>query len=262
MLKSIVSFALIVLFASSLSAQLDEYKYLVVPKKFLTFKEYNQYQSSTIIKHFMQQAGFNVIYDDNLPADVAANRCLALFVDVQDNSNMLKTKVAIALNDCKGTTVYITPEAQTKEKDLRKGYKGVISEASAYFSGLRHNYQPPNSSNDENASVQSPATMPVVAKDIKAATEETEVIGENAKQDTAVDNTMGETLNAIATKDGYLLIDGTDTIQYRLTKTAAEHVFHADKKGMKGIVYKKGDVWFFESEKEESKIIAELLISF
>ncbi|KPM32489.1 Hypothetical protein I595_907 [Croceitalea dokdonensis DOKDO 023] len=257
MLRNIVVFTFVVLYGTSISAQLDGYKYIVVPKKFLTFKEYNQYQSSTIIKHFMQQAGFNVLYEDELPQDGAANRCLALFADVQDNSSMLKTKVAIALNDCKGNSVYLTPEAQTKEKDLLKAYKEVITEASSYFTGLTHNYRPPTAPKKINTQVteQSKAPSP-----ISASPTDGNIVPTEAKEGLSANN--GTSLNAIGTNDGYLLVDGADTIQYRLTKTAAENVFHADKKGVKGIVYQKEGKWYFESEKEQDKMVEELVIVF
>ncbi len=51
-------------------SQLNEYKYIIVPKKFDGFKNENQYQTSTAIKYYFVQQGFNAVYEDALPQDL------------------------------------------------------------------------------------------------------------------------------------------------------------------------------------------------
>ena len=68
----------------SINAQLNKYKYVIVPKHFNAYKTPNKYQTSTLIKHFFTENGFNAVYDDALPEDLANNRCLGLLMDFED----------------------------------------------------------------------------------------------------------------------------------------------------------------------------------
>ena len=58
MLKSVLSLCFFFLMNLSLQAQLDSYKYIVVPKKFDGFKYENQFRTSTQIKFLFSQNGY------------------------------------------------------------------------------------------------------------------------------------------------------------------------------------------------------------
>ena len=105
------------LFANySLTAQFDDYKYIVVPVKFQAFKQQNQYKTSTLIKYKLGNYGFNVIYNDNLPDDLKKNSCLGAYVNLLDNSSMFTTKTFIVLNNCEGKEIFRSIEGRSKEK--------------------------------------------------------------------------------------------------------------------------------------------------
>jgi len=119
---------------------LNDYKYIVVPKKFEDFKRENQYQTSTLIKHLFTQKGFSTLWDDDLPDEVASNRCQALFVKLRNKSSMFKTKTTVVLNDCNNQEIYATSEGDSKQKDFKLSYTEAITEAMKSFDRLQYKY--------------------------------------------------------------------------------------------------------------------------
>lgn len=109
--------------------QLNDYKYIIVPKKLESFKRVNQYQTSTLIKHLFMKAGFTAIYDDKLPADLNNNRCLGLMVHLIDDSSLFTTKTTLVLEDCMGNEVYSTRQGKSKEKDYKEAYNEALRDA-------------------------------------------------------------------------------------------------------------------------------------
>ncbi len=132
-MKSIIlSIFLVVNFAHELQAQLDDYKYIVVPKIFNAFKQENQYKTSTLVKHLFTKKGFNVIYEDNLPEDLRANECLGLFVNIDDQSTLFTTKTTLELKDCSQVVVFSTIQGKSKKKEYEASYAEAIE--NAFFS--------------------------------------------------------------------------------------------------------------------------------
>ncbi|TVZ16827.1 hypothetical protein [Maribacter sp. MAR_2009_72] len=119
---------------------LNDYKYVVVPKKFEAFKKVNEYQTSTLVKYLFNGKGFNVVYDDALPFDLRANRCLGLMADLLDDSSMFTTKVMVSLTDCNGVEVYKTMQGMSKEKEYKTSYSEAIREAMRSFNGVDYTY--------------------------------------------------------------------------------------------------------------------------
>ena len=92
---------LFVLFTYSFSIAQENYKYVIVPKKFSFFNDENEYNTSSMTKAFFEKEGFVVYYDtDEFPSELASNRCLALYVKALKKSNMFITKINFELNDC------------------------------------------------------------------------------------------------------------------------------------------------------------------
>jgi len=121
---------------------LNEYKYVVIPKRFSDFKEVNEHRTSTLLKYLFTQKGFITVYDDNLPDELYQNRCLGLFADLADDSSMFTTKTAIVLNDCDGKEIMLSQEGKSKKKDFEDGYNEAISAAFKSFSKLSYSYEP------------------------------------------------------------------------------------------------------------------------
>jgi len=129
-------------FMGKAQVNLDDYKYVVVPKKFGDLKEENQYRSSTLMKHLFSQKGFATVYHDDLPDELNSNKCLGLFADLIDDSSMFTTKTTLILNDCNGKEVLLSQQGKSKKKDYTEAYSEAMTNAFNSFVGLNYSYKP------------------------------------------------------------------------------------------------------------------------
>lgn len=125
-----------------LYAQLDKYKYVIVPVSFNGFKKDNQYKTSTLIKHLFTKNGFEVYYDNNIPFEINADRCSAVTVDLVHSSNMFYTGATLVLKDCTSKEVYTTQEGKSKAKDVEKSYHEAIEGAFVSIMAIPYAYTP------------------------------------------------------------------------------------------------------------------------
>lgn len=123
-----------------MAQELNDYKYIIVPKKFEDFKRQNQYQTSTLVKHLFSEKGFEAVYADELPTELKNNRCLGLTANFKDESSMFTTKAKIALEDCNGREIFSTKEGKSKEKDYRDSYSEALRDAFTSFNGMNYAY--------------------------------------------------------------------------------------------------------------------------
>lgn len=130
-------------------SQFDDYKYIVVSRRFDGFKKENQYQTSTLVKDLFTQRGFTTVYEDKIPTDINTNKCLGLYVNLIDASSMFATGAAIILKDCSGKEIFITKQGKSKHKDNNTAYSEVLSEAMKSFDGISYRYKPKEVSNKE-----------------------------------------------------------------------------------------------------------------
>ena len=119
---------------------LNDYKYIIVPKKFEGFKNENEHQTSTLIKYLFTQKGFTVVYDDDLPEDLKQNRCLGLKTILKDDSSMFTTKTVIVLEDCNSDMVFETREGKSRIKEYKESYGEAINLAMNSFNSANYNY--------------------------------------------------------------------------------------------------------------------------
>ena len=138
------------------NAQLNDYKYMVVPKHFEIFNKANLYQTSTLVKFLYTNNGYTAIYDDYLPEDLRNNGCLALKTELVNNSSLLSTKISIVLKDCNGIVIFTSQEGRSKEKNFKAAYAEAINEAFESFKALGYKYskkevnKEPKTSNVDN----------------------------------------------------------------------------------------------------------------
>src|SRR5690606_5466586 len=120
----------IVLIASGIGvsahAQLDPYKYIIVPKKFDAFNSENQYHTSTLVTTYLSAYGLTAVYDDALPLDLAENRCLGLIANILDDSSMFTTKLKVSLKNCQNQEVFTTREGKSKAKEFDVAYREAL----------------------------------------------------------------------------------------------------------------------------------------
>jgi hypothetical protein len=297
-------FALIVLFGIKGYAQgnLNDYKYIIVPTKFESFKKANEHQTSTLIKHLFTKKGFLAVYDNQLPQDLAENRCLGLISDLRDESNMFTTKANIVLTDCNGEEVMATPEARSKIKEFKGAYEEVIRATMKSFNNINYNYQPKagqeesvtlNFRNDvKKLEERNPKANEIVQKQKKSvvveekhkpknvsptvvqkATEKEQLyknvepvtsdIGPGKAKYTTQDvSEKTEIWYAQELPNGYQLVDSTPKIRMTLLKSSTDNVYMAQSEGKNGMVYQVDDKWIFEYYLDGKLIKEELLIKF
>jgi hypothetical protein len=121
-------------------AQLNDYKYIIVPKQFEEFKRKNQYQTSTLVKHLFTEKGFEAVYEDELPEELNNNRCLGLRAKLVDGSSLFTTKASVILENCNGQQVFTTKEGKSKEKDYKDSYGEALREAFTSFDTTEYSY--------------------------------------------------------------------------------------------------------------------------
>lgn len=269
---------LIFAFSYGLQAQLNDYKYVIVPKSFVGFKHENQYKTSTLIKYLFQQKGFNAVYDDNLPQDLNANRCLGLLVDLNHKSTMFATIASLILKDCNNKEVFVTTEGKSKSKDYTIGYNEAISYAFNSINAISYNYKPA----DQTEQVSTPV---VEKKEVKSEeqkmdlgvanvnTDQTsaEIVPENKAIAAAVVTTeIAEVPNmedpevwyAQQIPNGYQLVDSTPKIRLKVYKTTMPNIYIGINENTKGLVYSKNSKWYFEYYELDKLQIEELAIKF
>ncbi|WP_086476035.1 hypothetical protein [Arenibacter amylolyticus] len=256
-------------------AELNKYKYIIVPVKLDAFKQENQYQTSTLIKYLLVENGFNAVYDNAMPEDLLNNRCLGLVLSLNDDSSMFTTKLTLSLKDCFSKEVYVTKEGRSKEKDFKAAYSGAIKESMQSLSDVDYQYQPAAnkepvtiSFKDDVKRISQTATQapknsthdPVVQqkatlkeqsyKDLTPAQSDFKQ-GEGQLTETAtqVKNVVeSDVLYAQAIPNGYQLVDSTPKIVMILQQTSFSNFYMAKPNWQEanGILYKRGGNWVFE----------------
>jgi len=275
----------ILLFAMGLNgavnAQLNSYKYIIVPKKFEAFKEINKYQTSTLTKYFFTENGFDAVYDDALPADLANQRCLGLVADIIDGSNMFTTKATIVLKDCNNVEIFRSVEGVSKIKEYDEAYREALQKAFVSFAAMSYNYEPQEnkemdqeapvtvSFKDDVKSVKAESNEHVIEQ--KATTEEQVYKSVTPEKTTIVKATEAATvmeamptglLYAQPMENGYQLVDKTPKVVLKLEETSMEDVFMTNFQGNNAVVFKKDGKWLLEYSENGKKVQQELNIKF
>jgi len=253
MKKTLLAFAL--MFAIGAFAQektINDHKYLIVPRKFEFFREPNKYNMNELTKMVFEKYGFTVFYtDQKLPDELALDRCKAVYGDLLNDSGMLATNVYIQIKDCNGKVLYKSERGNSKAKDYKKAYTEALREASHSLVSLNYRYSGGNDivsvANElKSISKQEQGTTPVVAA---PAPETLSVINENQ-------------LFAQPTTNGYQLVDMTPKVVLKMYKTSQPDNYTAQGDGKNGVVFKKGNEWFFEYYKDDKLVSEKLNIKF
>lgn len=258
-MRHTLTFLLLLVLVLKTNAQiekLNEYKYVIVATKFDYLKKPNQYQTSSLVKFLLKKNNFNVfLSDDILPADVAANRCLAATVLVTDDSSLFKTKNYIEFKDCYGNLIFKSEEGTSKYKDYKKAYQQAIRNAHKTmftfqykFDGTLKNSVVPAK---ENA-VKKAAPKINIIKKSKAKPVQKEII---KTKETAI-----KVLYAQSKTNGFQLVNTQPKIVFELLNTSKKEVFVIKDKN--GLFYKKNNVWIAEYYLSNKKIIESYQVKF
>ena len=262
MKKNILITLLMLGSVSLVFGQLNDYKYVVIPKKFETFKRENQYRTSTLMKYLFTNEGFAAMYEGAFPEDLDADPCLGLTADLIDDSSLFSTKVSIAFRVCYGVVVFETQQGKTKTKDYEQAYREAISEAFGSFRGLNYSYNP-----KKEEKTEAPITVSF-KDDVKSLEEapraDTTMVSEQETEKPAVENQAAVIAPTMASEDkdvlyaqpiesGFQLVDTTPKVVYVLKSTSAPEVFLVTKEGKNGVVFKEGGKWYIEFDEKGNK---------
>lgn len=278
-MKSIVCTALLILmFGVNASAQLNEYKYIVVPKRFEAFKSVNQHNTSVLVKYLLSQEGFSVVYDDAQPMELRTDPCLGVYTKLNNTSSLLATKVIIDLVDCENQLVYTSQEGKSKKKDYKEAYAEAIDEAMWSFRGLDYEYYPSRKDEETTKAVMIPPAEETVETVETVETEEAEDLTPSEDVQPVADSSVeeiSETNESVSTSTsgtdvwyaqeldwGYQLVDSTPKVRMKLYKTSLSDVYLAESEGKKGVVYQKEGEWWFEFVEGDVKQQTNLTIRF
>ncbi|WP_242091686.1 hypothetical protein [Aestuariivivens sediminicola] len=141
-------------------ANLNNYKYVIVPNKFDFLKEENQYKVNALTQFLFKKYGFEAFMEgDDYPNDMRSNRCLALKSNVTKESGLFKTKLRVILKDCNDQVVYTSQLGESREKDYAKSYHEALRNAFMSFEGMGYRYDP-----DASVSAAPVVTQPTEEK--------------------------------------------------------------------------------------------------
>lgn len=241
-----IIFVFAVLFTISISAQ-SNYEVIIVPKKFSFLKEDNKYNLNSLTKSFFETEGFKVYYaEDNLPKEIANNRCNALFADVVANNGLFTSRLEVVLTDCQNNVVFTSAEGSSREKEYHKAYNEALRIALTSLRGSLKIKNPNTLDNTNDVSV-------VKVKEVIEITEPSIAETKTFKK--------GE-LYALPISNGYKIVDSTPTIVYLVQKTSNESVFIASKGEINGVFMKKINGWFFEYYQNETLVSEKVEVKF
>lgn len=258
------------------SQSLNGYKYVIIPKKYDFQKSADQYKLNSLAKFLFKKEGYQVLFDDQeLPADLYENPCLALKANILDNSGMFSTKLAIELvSNCQKTVVFTSVEGKSKIKEYKKAHHEALR--NAFKSVKAQNYAfDENSVAHKNGVKESLATSqtPKVAKDVvesKAEKVSTPINATRVADET--DEKIKETatlpiqisavhiLYAQSIPNGFQLVDSTPKIVFKALKSNSEDVYYLENKA--GVLTKENDRWYATYYKEGKLTKEELNIKF
>lgn len=129
-MKKIIMVLFLGLFALNAQAQsLNNTKYVEIKGVYDFQTAFNQYRLNSFLKFQLEQAGFQVYYDNqDVPAEVQSDPCKALKCIVTRDKSMLSTKLNIQLINCKGNVVFTT-DGESRLKNHNKSHVDAIKDA-------------------------------------------------------------------------------------------------------------------------------------
>ncbi len=233
-------------------SNLNDYKYVIVPKKFGFLKKADMYQVNSLTKFLLEKENFIVFFDDNLPVDLANNRCVGLYANVLNKGGLFKTKLVTELKDCNNNVVFKTKEGSSKEKDYKKSYHEALRNAFQSFKTINYSYKP-KLVQKEVLEVK-PKDIPVVVAPVLKETPKVETVYKSKevksiKKKSAIKQaTHSNVLYAQAIDNGFQVVDSTPKVVMILISTPKQNVFIV--KGQDAIVYEQDGFWYLAKDEK------------
>ena len=125
--------------AFSQKTDLNEYSYIIVPKKFDFLHEEDQFQLNSLTKFLLNKHGFIALFNTEVPDNV--RRCDGLWAEVLKSSGLVYTNLEVVIKDCKGNELYRSVKGKSKFKQYQKAYQDALRKAFKSFQSLNVDQQ-------------------------------------------------------------------------------------------------------------------------
>lgn len=283
--------ACFVLFKVQSQSNLNQFKYVIVPKIFEFSKKTDQYQLNSLTKFLLEKENFQTFFnDESFPEDLSKDRCLALDANVINESGMLKTKLLVEFKDCKNNIVFTTIMGDSKEKEYKKAYHEALREAFRSFQSYDHTYESKVVEKEELVqakSIETPifektpevspvnpekmiAVIPVSkTKPVPQTTSESNVKEEidepmnlesNVEKPEVKDSNLENILYAQAIINGFQLVDNTPKVVHTIFYSGKKDIYMV--KGKDAVIYKLNDSWIIAEQIEDKLEVNSIKIKF
>ncbi|HEU4495634.1 MAG TPA: hypothetical protein VFR70_01155, partial [Flavobacterium sp.] len=234
-----------ILFAGSLGfaqKSINDYKYAIVPVKYEFLRSENLYRLNTITKYRLKELGFEAFYaNEDLPLEIADDKCGRLYVDVEKVSSLLATKLVVTFKDCQNNIVFRSEEGKSREKEFKLAYPEALENAFKSLNLLGYRY---NGSKMPGTSSAKPAAVAAVPKSSPGI-------------DEAKDYLFAQPI-----ANGYQLVDKTPKVVLKIFKTSQPDYYTAQSETINGAVIRKNGEWILEYYKDDRPVSEKLLIKF
>ncbi|WP_175623215.1 hypothetical protein [Chryseobacterium schmidteae] len=190
--------------------KVSDYKYIVVPSSFESFKKDNYGLSAFLTKNM--KAKQYVVLPENRgqwPEEANVNPCSVLNADVINDSNFLRNKIVLEFKDCNNKVVS-SQKGITSIKEYEEGFKDALSETFAKI----------------------PVSNPIQNIEYKKETEVTEIIpqvSEQKSQASRAEKYSNGKLNLQKIQmdtTQFILVDGNSSVPFATFKeTTKKDVF-------------------------------------
>ncbi|MBW2962231.1 hypothetical protein [Mesonia aestuariivivens] len=128
--------------------RVNYFKYVVIPVQYKFQDEENKYMLNSLTKHLFNEEGFETYMNvETKPKDLAFNKCLALYAEVQSESESffsLNTQLKLILRDCNDQIVFKS-EGRSKLKNYKEAYHDALKNAFKVFNTFNYSYNGKNS---------------------------------------------------------------------------------------------------------------------
>lgn len=257
----------------------NNYKYVIIPKRYEFLKSDDQYQLNSLTKFLFNKYGFTAFMEDeDFPEDLRNNRCLALYANVFEHKAFLKTRLQIDLKDCSKKLIHSSKIGESRVKEFEKVFNLALRDAFETFQYLSYKYEPSQEILNK-ALPKTEVTNTNEQVEIERLKQELEVLKEEQKlvevekiaaekivtpielkdNDTIIsqqENKILEIFYAQPIDNGFQIVDMTPKKVMVLYYSGVVNTFIV--KDRNAIVYKKGNDWVL-AENDGKSLKSEVL---
>ena len=129
MKKILLLFA--VLFSLGMTAQNQKVKYVNLKWAYDFQDKTNEYRLNTALKQKMEELGYIVYFDNDMPQEVRLDPCVEYVGDLSRGKGSLSTELTFVLKDCKGNIVF-NNSGVSRLKKHNKSYMDALQNIFKY----------------------------------------------------------------------------------------------------------------------------------